>query len=101
MEFTASLQRREEKAFSELRDRSLDRSLCSGCESGEWGTATYSAHGWADRVIQEAEDKGIEKVSFPSKVLHRIEVAHGGDDPFDLDARAWHPSVHFRAKHKR
>lgn len=80
--FVADLQRREDAAYPYARDRSLvDTSLgpCTPCSTNETGSLTANADEWADKIMQEVEEKGIGKVGYARDAVHEVQAAKNGE----------------------
>jgi hypothetical protein len=80
--FIADLQRREDAAYPYARDRSLvDTSLGphTPCSINETGSLATSADEWADEIMQEVEEKGIDNVGYTRVVVHEVQAAIKGE----------------------
>lgn len=81
--FIAGLEQREEVAFPNLRDLSLvDLSLCP--KTGDRGYIAPTADAWADKIMQEAEEKGIDtswKLGWQSVESKRLKLERSSIRP--------------------
>ena len=76
--FVADLMHREETAFPNLRDSSLvDSSLSPPTYDRDY--KVYSAQAWVDKIMQEAEKKGIDNVSETADAVRRVKAAKRGE----------------------
>ncbi|MCJ1344703.1 hypothetical protein MMC31_002906 [Peltigera leucophlebia] len=83
VKFIADLQKREEAAFPIERDLLLaDKSLCPSPTEQPRHKA-FSADAYADNIMQQAEEKGIDKVSATWTAVRRIKAAELGVEIFD------------------
>lgn len=83
VKFIADLQKREEAAFPVERDLLLaDKSLCPSPTEQPRHKA-FSADAYADNIMQQAEEKGIDKVSATWTAVRRIKAAELGVEIFD------------------
>ena len=62
VQFVADLERREEAAFPDSRHHSAMDSSLSPRKDGDAETFAFSADMWVDKIMQEAEEKGIDGV---------------------------------------
>lgn len=95
VQFIADLQKREEAAFPIERDLLLvDKSLCpSPMEHPRHGA--FSADAYADNIMQQAEEKGIDNVSATWTAVRSIKATELGVQIFDTRA-----PQHFRGRWK-
>jgi hypothetical protein len=80
--FVADLQRREDAAYPYARDRSLvDTSLgpSTACSTNKIGSLVASADEWADKIMQEVEEKGIGKVWYARDAVQEVQAAKNGE----------------------
>lgn len=83
VKFIADLQKREEANFHIERDLfSVDKSLCPSPTEQPRHKA-FSADEYADIIMQQAEEKGIDKVSATWTAVRRIKAAELGVEIFD------------------
>ncbi len=76
VEFIANLQRREEAAFPNSRDRSaIDRGLCPAGEKQGVPDQCPSADSWANEVMQKAEEKEYDNVFLAWDAIRRVKAS--------------------------
>lgn len=84
VKFIADLQKREKAAFPIERDPLLvDDSLCPS-PTGQPRHKAFSADAYADNIMQQAEKKGIDKVSATWTAVRRIKAAELGVEISDM-----------------
>jgi len=71
--FIAELEERENAAFPELRNNAVEMDLCPNTEFGD---AALNVDTWIEKIMQEAEEKGVDNVKRTSPSQSRS--ARGG-----------------------
>ena len=85
VEFVADLQRREEVAFPDLRDRSaIDGYLCPAGARGGSPDHIFSADTWADQLMQEAEANGYDNVHNTWLSVRRVQATKRAESFHEL-----------------
>jgi hypothetical protein len=93
VEFIANLQRREEAAFPNSRDRSaIEGYLCPEGVRGEAPDHRLGADSWASHFIQEAKEKGYDNVYQTWKAVRQVKARKRGEGfyeftPYHFDSR--------------
>jgi hypothetical protein len=80
--FVADLQRREDDAYPYARDHSLiDTSLgpSAPCGIDEIEFLATSADEWADKIMQDVEERGVDNVVYAQLAINKIQAAKNGD----------------------
>ena len=93
VKFIANLQRREEAAFPNCRGyAAIDGLLCPAGVKGGAPEHYLSADSWADRLVQEAEEKGYDNVFETWESVRRVKARKRGESfseltPYHFDSR--------------
>ncbi|KAK3167281.1 hypothetical protein OEA41_010408 [Lepraria neglecta] len=79
VQFVADLERREEAAFPDSRHHSAMDSSLSPRKDGDTETFAFGADMWVDKIMQEAEEKGIDGVFETWESVRRVEARKRGE----------------------
>ena len=83
VQFIVNLQRREEAAFPDSApSTAVDRSLCPSTHPHESDSARITnVDDWVDRIMELADEGGIDKVPDARAAMSAVQEAQRGEDP--------------------
>ena len=83
IQFIVNLQRREEAAFPDSGpSTAVEESLCPSTDHTErFAARITNVDDWVDRVMELADEKGIDNVSEAKRAMSTVQAARRGEDP--------------------